>query len=73
MNQREEQQMSLSPVADRVEETILEMFGRDYEPDEYAVAEKMVDEDVAGGEYEGCSMELEMAYEEYRAEAARQL
>jgi hypothetical protein len=35
----------------------------------WAVAETQVDADVARGEYEGCSSELEMAFTEYEARA----
>jgi hypothetical protein len=57
----------------RVEAEILRCFDVGFEPDAWAVAEKLADEDVAAGEYEGGTYELEMAFEEYRNEAERQL
>ena len=39
----------------------------------WAVAEALVDSDVASGKYEGCSSELEMAFCEYEARAERVL
>jgi hypothetical protein len=57
----------------RVEENVLACFGLDYEPDADEVARSLVDEDVAAGEYEGCSSELELAYIEYEALAREAL
>lgn len=42
-------------------------------PNAWAIAESMVDEEVAAGEYEGCSTELEMAFTEYENRVERLL
>jgi len=39
------------------------------EGDAWAVAESLCDAEVARGEYEGCSSELEMAFAEYEQRA----
>lgn len=62
----------LNPV-ERVEAAILASFDKDWEPRAESIAEQLVDEDVSSGEYEGCSTELEMAFQEYETLAERAL
>lgn len=56
---------------ERVEEFILASFAEDYEPDPSDVAMALCEEDVARGDYEGCSSELDLAASEYIALASR--
>lgn len=58
---------------ERVEAEILEAFDNDYEPAPDEVARDLVDQDVAAGDYEGCSSDLEIAYVEYEALAREAL
>jgi hypothetical protein len=65
--------MNYSPTPQRVEESILRCFEADFNPTPDMVAEDLVDQDVSNGLYEGCSTELELAYQEFENEAVRQL
>jgi hypothetical protein len=55
-------------VRERIAAALLEV--PDAQPDE--VAAWLTDEDVASGEYDGCSVDLELAFTEY-LEVAREL
>lgn len=62
------------PEQKRVERAVRqyeETVGRSPSPTE--IAEALTDEDVANGEYEGCSTELELAASDYIARAERVL
>lgn len=50
---------------------ILTLLAEGHTPEEVACS--AVDDDVDAGEYEGCSTELEIAYEDYLAQAKRVL
>lgn len=54
------------PRKTRVENAVLACFDKGWMPDAWSIAETLVDEDVAAGEYEGCSVELEMEFDEFR-------
>lgn len=55
-------------IQERIEAVWLEMDG-DVTPMDIAMA--LIDEDVSRGEYEGCSVELELAASEYAGAAER--
>jgi hypothetical protein len=63
----------VSGPAERVERVILAAFADDHEPSPSEVAMELCDEDVANGDYEGCSGELDLAASEYMALASRAL
>lgn len=66
--------MTLATATDpraRVEKFILAAFDDDYEPSPSDVAMGLCEEDVANGDYEGCSNELDLAASEYMALASR--
>ena len=52
---------------DPTEGLIRELLAQGHSPVD--IAAHLVDRDVANGEYEGCSSELEMAHDEYRRQA----
>lgn len=52
-------------------EKMLDYLAAGNTPEDVAAA--AVDADVAAGEYEGCSSDLEIAYDDYRAQAQRTL
>lgn len=54
---------------ERVEAYVLACYDHGFEPSPDEVAAGLVDEDVAAGEYEGCSTDLDLAYTEYLARA----
>lgn len=54
------------------DERILDLLA-EAEGDTYSVAETLCDEEVAAGEYEGSSPDLELAFAEYEARAGRLL
>lgn len=51
------------------EDAILEALADGFPPSEVAMF--LTDRDVAAGEYDGCSSDLEMAYSDYVAQAER--
>jgi hypothetical protein len=57
----------------RVAEAIRRCRDDGFEPDPRGIAELLVDEDVARGDYDGCSSDLESWFIEFEAEAALQL
>lgn len=57
--------LTLTPTRARVEAFVLGAFDEGYMPTADEVAAVLCDEDVAAGEYEGCSSELELAYIEF--------
>lgn len=52
------------------DDRILDVLGECDSLAPYEVAMALVDQDVAAGEYEGCSTDLEMASEQYERRAA---
>lgn len=58
----------MTTTTDRIMQVWLASDGQASRDD---VAAELIDQDVAAGEYEGCSTELELAYSEYVAAAER--
>jgi hypothetical protein len=60
-------------TASRVAAAIRACRHEHFTPDPRGIAELLVDQDVARGDYDGCTSELESWFIEFEAEAARQL
>lgn len=58
----------MDPTDERILDLLAECDG-----DAHAVAETLCDGEVARGEYEGCSSDLELAFAEYQGRAERLL
>lgn len=52
-------------LKERINEILATQAEPPYDLSAQDIAMELVDQDVSAGEYEGCSSELEMAYEHY--------
>ncbi len=56
---------------DQVDEMILDDLAEGFDPED--IATSFVDADVAAGEYDGCSSEMELAHTQYMVDVNRVL